>query len=46
MPDIVQKVEDETSKDNWKEIRQGLIIAIESVKNFREQEGLNYRVTL
>ena len=39
MPDIVQKVEDETSKDNWKEIRQGLIIAIESVKNFREQEG-------
>ena len=39
MPDIVQKVEDETTKDNWKEIRQGLIIAIESVKNFREQEG-------
>ena len=39
MPDIVQKTEDETSKDNWKEIRQGLIIAIESVKSFREQEG-------
>ena len=39
MPDIVQKVEDESSKDNWKEIKQGLIIAIESVKNFREQEG-------
>ena len=39
MPDVVQKVEDETSKDNWKEIKQGLIIAIESVKNFREQEG-------
>ena len=39
MPDIVQKVEDETSKDNWKEIRKGLIIAIESVKNFREHEG-------
>ena len=39
MPDIVQKVEEETSKDNWKEIRKGLIIAIESVKSFREEEG-------